>query len=150
MNRSVFNSIDTELLIKRVQSLDVNSKPLWGKMNVCEMLLHCNLANTQILDGELGPGSSSIKQRIIKMLCLHILRKFPRNVKGAESIDTHGTIHIDEVEIQRDRFIAILRQYPFLKKPIQLHHPAFGKLSHQDWGLATWMHIDHHLRQFGQ
>jgi len=28
-------------------------------------------------------------------------------------------------------------------------HPAFGKLSRRAWGVLTYRHIDHHLRQFG-
>ena len=28
-------------------------------------------------------------------------------------------------------------------------HPLFGALSRQEWGVATYKHTDHHLRQFG-
>ena len=28
-------------------------------------------------------------------------------------------------------------------------HPLFGRLSFQQWGVATFKHTDHHLRQFG-
>ena len=28
-------------------------------------------------------------------------------------------------------------------------HPAFGGLSHSQWGVLAAKHIDHHLRQFG-
>jgi hypothetical protein len=28
-------------------------------------------------------------------------------------------------------------------------HPAFGTLSRRAWGVLTYKHIDHHLRQFG-
>ena len=28
-------------------------------------------------------------------------------------------------------------------------HPAFGALTHKDWGVLAYRHTDHHLRQFG-
>lgn len=28
-------------------------------------------------------------------------------------------------------------------------HPAFGRLSARTWGVLTYRHLDHHLRQFG-
>jgi Protein of unknown function (DUF1569). len=28
-------------------------------------------------------------------------------------------------------------------------HPAFGRMSRGDWGVLTYRHSDHHLRQFG-
>ena len=28
-------------------------------------------------------------------------------------------------------------------------HPAFGPLSARTWGVLTYRHLDHHLRQFG-
>ena len=28
-------------------------------------------------------------------------------------------------------------------------HPAFGKLSKEQWGKMQYKHLDHHLRQFG-
>jgi hypothetical protein len=28
-------------------------------------------------------------------------------------------------------------------------HPLFGRLSFREWGVATYKHMDHHLRQFG-
>jgi hypothetical protein len=28
-------------------------------------------------------------------------------------------------------------------------HPLFGSLTWREWGVATYKHADHHLRQFG-
>jgi hypothetical protein len=28
-------------------------------------------------------------------------------------------------------------------------HPVFGVFTKEQWSLATWKHLDHHLRQFG-
>lgn len=28
-------------------------------------------------------------------------------------------------------------------------HPAFGRLGRREWGVLSWKHLDHHLRQFG-
>jgi hypothetical protein len=32
---------------------------------------------------------------------------------------------------------------------VQRRHSFFGKMTRDEWGVLTWKHLDHHLRQFG-
>ena len=38
---SLFNKTGNDAIIQRIQSLTAESQPLWGKMNVAQMLSHC-------------------------------------------------------------------------------------------------------------
>jgi hypothetical protein len=118
-------------------------------MEVTEMLRHCNLANRQILEGAIGYKKTSLKQRAIGFLCLYILPKFPRNIKGPAAIETRNKIAADQFEQEKKLFIETMKKFAERKDPIQLTHPAFGNLTTKQWGRSTWMHMDHHLRQFG-
>ena len=41
---SIFNSETTEIILKRLENLNTNSQPKWGKMNASQMLAHLNVA----------------------------------------------------------------------------------------------------------
>ena len=38
---NIFDKSDNRQLIERLDKLSPESKPLWGKMNVCQMVAHC-------------------------------------------------------------------------------------------------------------
>ncbi|HET6992893.1 MAG TPA: hypothetical protein VFJ43_16275, partial [Bacteroidia bacterium] len=40
--KSIFNANDYAEITKRIESVQHNSPALWGKMNVSQMLAHCN------------------------------------------------------------------------------------------------------------
>ena len=49
MKKNLLITVASDNIIARAEKLTLNNTPLWGKMNVTEMLLHCNLCNKQIL-----------------------------------------------------------------------------------------------------
>ena len=50
---------------------------------------------------------------------------------------------------EKSKFIHILSKYPKIDYALEASHPVFGPLTHQQWGIFVWRHVDHHLRQFG-
>jgi uncharacterized protein DUF1569 len=73
---------------------------------------------------------------------------FPKSAPTAPELLTRfpAAWQADVAELQAlvDRFVARGRE----SSPWP-EHPAFGKLSHRAWGVLTYRHMDHHLRQFG-
>lgn len=149
MKKNLFNRTSVLEIIARAEKLNAHLPPLWGTMNATEMLFHCNLANTQILEEHTPFQKSTMKQRLLKILGLYLMSQFPKNKKGAKKNDTKGHIDESQFQIQLNNFKNILLRFPGHKKSIILIHPAFGNLTQKEWGIAAWMHIDHHLRQFG-
>lgn len=149
MKKNLLNQQATEKMISRVKALQATSKPQWGEMTVTEMLLHCNLANNQILDGDIEYRKTTFKQRLIKILALYIVPNFPKNMKSEPKNITKGRIGPEEFENQRTLFIKTIQKFAMTTDPINLTHPAFGNLDAREWGIAAWKHTDHHLRQFG-
>src|SRR6202000_2785164 len=42
--KNVFNTVDVEEMIGRINKLTPQTQPLWGKMTVGQMLAHCNVS----------------------------------------------------------------------------------------------------------
>lgn len=118
-------------------------------MNATEMLRHCNLCNEEVFGtGKQNPPTSP-KQYLLRILALYLAPNFKKNIKGAPKNETVGKIDVRSFDEEKERFIQLVSRFPAHKEPITLHHIAFGNLSTQQWGIALYKHMDHHLRQFG-
>ena len=120
----------------------------WGKLNVTEMLLHCNLSNKFILEGDAEYIKPGFKQRMIRSLVLYVLPRIPKNNPAPARTVTKGVQDI-EFGQQKAVFIATIKKFPIRGRPFASIHPRMGYLSTKQWGKIAWMHMDHHLRQFG-
>ena len=149
MKKSLLNKVAAAAIIIRVAKLSPDSKNKWGKMSATEMLMHCNLCNLQILEEEGVKTKSTFKQQLLKILSLYIVPDFPKNLQSAERNHTAGKAHGSLFFSELNRFTDIISRFPGHDKSMTLVHPAFGSLSNNQWGIAAWKHIDHHLRQFG-
>jgi hypothetical protein len=150
MKNNLGNPQTAEQVIARAQRLQPSSQPLWGTMTVTEMLHHCNKVHHQLL----SPASSSakktsLKQYLLRWLVLYGMPRFPRNAQTPKAMRTKGTIDNAEFEKQREEFVASVKKFATNTEPIAHFHPYFGKLSTKQWGITSWKHVDHHLRQFG-
>jgi uncharacterized protein DUF1569 len=147
--RSIFNTDDKNEIINRLDQLHPDSKPMWGKMSVSQMLAHC-IVPTKISTGDI-PG----KRNIFGILFGKIAKKrmvseepFKKNLPTDPSfIVKHDP---DFYASQEELKTLIERLYNTDKNELlQRKHPFFGKLTLDEWGLLNYKHFDHHLRQFG-
>ena len=147
--RSIFNPDDKNEIVNRIDQLHPDSKPMWGKMSVSQMLAHC-IVPTKISTGDI-PG----KRNIFGILFGKIAKKrmvteepFKKNLPTDPSfVVKHNP---DFYESQRELKTLIEKLYNTDKNELlQRKHPFFGKLTVQEWGLLNYKHFDHHLRQFG-
>lgn len=149
MKKNLLQTEAAESIIARVQKLQPTDKARWGQMTATEMLRHANLCNEEVFTGSSLNPPTSPKQFFLRILALYIAPHFKKNIKGAPKNETAGKIDVSHFAEEKERFIQLLRRFPQHKGPITLHHVAFGNLSTQQWGIALYKHMDHHLRQFG-
>ena len=150
MKNNLRNKEAGQQIIERARRLQPDSQALWGSMSVTEMLHHCNKVHEQLLT----PATSSakkttIKQYVLRWLVLYILPHFPKNAQTPKALRTKGIISEVEFEKQKGQFIETVQRFVDSTEPIAHHHPYFGNLNTEQWGLTSWKHVDHHLRQFG-
>ncbi len=148
--KTLLNIDGADVLMTRTKMLQQNTMPLWGSMNVSEMLHHCNKATEAILEGVPTFKKSTLKQRILKLLFLHVVKKLPKNANAPDRFNVKkNQLQTGGFEIEQQEFLKLIERFAQHQQPINLSHPVFGKLNTKEWGMFSWMHLDHHLRQFG-
>jgi hypothetical protein len=112
------------------------------------MLSHLRLSALMAL-GELpvaGKNKRVFQVFPLKHLILHVV-PFPKGAPTAPELLAHDT---EPVEAIRSELLSLMERIGTGPRegdgPV---HPLFGRLSFREWGVATYKHTDHHLRQFG-
>ena len=136
-------------IVARFNKLTPENQNHWGTMQVTEMLLHCTLANQFVLDDNSPYRKPTVKESLKKFACFHIITKLPHNRKGPARLQTKNKIDKQQFDLQKQAAIDSVNRFAANKKPINSIHAAMGCLTFEQWGIITWMHMDHHLRQFG-
>ena len=145
---SILNESDRAAIDRRLRSLSASSTARWGSMDVVGMLQHLRLSARMTL-GEL-PVPSANKRVFqvfpLKHLILYVL-PFP---KGAPTAPELKPVDAASFEEERAAVLELLERIGTgLREGVGPDHPLFGPLSWREWGVATYKHADHHLRQFG-
>jgi hypothetical protein len=146
---SLFAAEDAAEIARRLQGLRPETRALWGKMDVAQMLAHCQVA-LQVALGEV-----TLKRGLIGILFGGLARKkltapgpFGKNLPtGPEFRITDRR----DFAAEKAALLALVQRFQragpngLTKKP----HPFFGALRSGEWDTLQWKHLDHHLRQFG-
>ena len=145
---SILNDADRAEIVRRMRSLSVSSGGRWGSMNVVGMLQHLRLAARMTL-GELTVPSANkraFQMFPLKHLILYVL-PFP---KGAPTAPELKPVDAASFEEERAALLELLERIGTgPREGDGPDHPLFGHMSWREWGVATYKHADHHLRQFG-
>lgn len=146
-NKTAWDESTRAELKRRADTLTETSKPQWGKMNCKAMLAHVSDGVAMAI-GELDVASreSFLRFRPVRYLIIHKL-PFP---KGAPTAPELIAREAEDIEEEKQRLSALLERFAQKEKSSEWPpHPAFGKLTPEDWGVLIHKHIDHHFRQFG-
>ena len=148
--KSLFTVQDNQEIINRINSLTPASQSKWGKMNVSQMLAHCQVPLHTAF------GDLKIKRGIIALLFGGMVRKsltkdetpFKQNLPTAKEF-----IVVDSKEFEKEQkqLIGLVKRF-VEKGPAAITkdpHPFFGPMTDKEWDIIQWKHLDHHLRQFG-
>ena len=146
--RSILNENDRAAIDKRVRSLSASSTARWGSLDVAGMLQHLRLSASMTL-GEL-PVPSANKRVFqvfpLKHLILYVL-PFPKGAPTAPKLKPGAAAAFEE---ERAAVLELLERIGTgLRDGVGPTHPLFGPLTWREWGVVTYKHADHHLRQFG-
>lgn len=145
---SILNNSDRMAICERVSSVTSGSAPRWGRMDARAMLNHLRLSALMAL-GELPVECKS--KRVfqvfpLKHLILHVV-PFPKGAPTAPELLASDAGSLDAIQSELVSLVERIGSGPHDGDgPV---HPLFGRLSRQEWGVATYKHTDHHLRQFG-
>lgn len=145
--KNLFDTSTKQEIIERIQKLTPESKALWGKMNVAQMLAHVQIPMGVAL------GTHKVNGNWLMKLILPLFKKALYDEKPwKQSLPTDKTFvmtgQAKDFENEKNELLEKINRYTE-DNMINDKHPVFGKLTKEQWAKATWKHLDHHLKQFG-
>jgi hypothetical protein len=150
--RTLANPSDRAELVRRLRRLRPDQPRRWGRMTPHQMV--CHLADAfRMAFGEVAvtPDSGFFRRTLVKWVALSAPVPWPAGIGTSPEIDQAagrgtrpGDFAADVATVEA--WIERARTTPRDGRP---PHPIFGRLSESDWLRWGWLHVDHHLRQFG-
>lgn len=147
MPSTLFNPAARAAIRAHVDRLTPQHTPRWGRMDAGRMVVHVTAQLCAAL-GELPctPQKTPFNNWLMRRLIVY--GPWPRGAPTApEFLATPPATWDEDVAALRgalDRFGARDERGAWPE------HPAFGPLTGRMWGILSWRHMDHHLRQFGE
>ena len=147
--KNILNEPEYKTIRQRIENLKPDAQRQWGKMDVAQMLAHCNAA-IEIAAG-ITPyknESNFLTRTLLKWVIMSSVKKgsFGKNVPTSKSIKITHAVDFDKEKQQLLNNVDV-----FYKKGSAGSlgkHPAFGDFSNEQWGSLQGVHLDHHLSQF--
>lgn len=146
----IFNSDVKADMDQRVQSLSPENQAQWGKMNVAQMLAHCNVPYKMALTEEF-PKAKGLKRWLLSKLVKNIVvgeKPYKKNSRTAPEF-----LIVDEREFEKEK-AKMLENIQSVYDLGESHFEgkestSFGNLTAKEWSNLFYKHLDHHLTQFG-
>ncbi len=148
--KNLFKKEGVDNVIARIENLQSDTTPNWGKMSVDQMLAHCNVAY-DMAHTDQYPKAGGFKKFMLKL--------FVKNaVVGPKPYKKNGTTAPEfkitdarDFEAEKSKLIGYLKKTQELGES-HFHNKestSFGELTSQEWNTLFSKHLDHHLTQFG-
>lgn len=147
---SLFEKRIVQKYIERIHLLTPQTQPQWGRMDVAQMLAHCQ-APIKIASGELIPKINPIVRFLFGKTAKKQLVNDPEFKRNIPTFSEAKITDRRVFEYERTRLVQAIEAFQ-QKGPAGLTrepHPFFGEMTVGDWDLLQVKHLDHHLRQFG-
>ncbi|MDO3625380.1 DUF1569 domain-containing protein [Mucilaginibacter sp. BT774] len=147
--KTIFDRTTRDVLINRINSLNENSMPQWGKMNVYQMIKHCTLWE-EMVSGELKCKRALIGRVFGKMALKSLVKdESPLRRSTPTSPELIVTETSGDIIAQKAKWIALIEKNA-QPSNTGFIHPFFGQMTREQVGHLAYKHIDHHLRQFNK
>jgi hypothetical protein len=144
--KNLFDPAVKQEIIARINTLTPATQRQWGKMDVSQMLAHCQKPLG------VATGEHKLKGSFFIKLIGPLFRKqlyndkpFKRDLPTDRSFKIGDARNFEKEKQQLIAMISSFSENTMSDEP----HPFFGKLTKEEWSKGTWKHLDHHLQQFG-
>ena len=150
--KSLAHTKDKESILKRLEQLQPNAQPRWGQMNANQMLCHLSDSFKSVMGEKAVKAKITLLQRtLIKWIALYFPVPWPKGVATMpENDQTIGGTKPTTFEADRRELEELIARFSARDRHLTWSsHPAMGPLSEKEWQRWGYLHVDHHLRQFG-
>jgi hypothetical protein len=143
---------DKAELVHRLRALPPDSVGHWGRMSVHQMVCHlCDGFRMGTREKPVRSIAGQLRGTTIKWIALWLPMRWPPGIRTTPEIDqarlgtppTEFAADVAQLEALLDLVTAQPRKFAWQA------HPLFGRMSEAAWLRWGYLHVDHHLRQFG-
>lgn len=147
---SVFEAATLEENKKRLDKLTSQSQPLWGKMNVAQMLAHLNVTY------DINRGKKEVKINAVMRFFFKLFLK--KAVVGDKPYKKNGGTApyflITDERVFEEEKKNLLENMKWVFEKGETYYDgratgSFGVLTVKEWSNLFQKHLDHHFKQFG-
>ena len=143
---------DKNALLERLRTVRPDSPRRWGKMSAHEMVCHLS-DGFRMGIGRIGvsPATGRVQRTVVKWMALYAPLPWPPGIPTSPEIEqgTGGTCPGDFAADVAD-LVSLVDAFTSQDSRFGWpRHPIFGPLSGKAWLRWGYLHMDHHLRQFG-
>lgn len=150
VKKSLHNSNDFNEIVARISLLSENSHRKWGRMNVAQMLTHCELILKVPLK-KVHLSKPNFIFRGIGILTKKEIQIFnngiPHNMPSFQKLIVNFEC---DFEVAKNNLLNTLNEYvkAYENQDLPNDHALFGTMKEKDWGFMEYKHLNHHLKQF--
>ena len=150
--KTLAHARDKADILRRLGTVRADSPRRWGRMSAPQMICHLCDAFLGVL-GELpvAPAHTLVNRTLVKWFALYSPFPWPPGIRTRPEFDqlTGGT-RPGDFDADVDRLRRLVERITSGAVPVPWgEHPLFGPLTARQWLRWSYLHMDHHLRQFG-
>jgi hypothetical protein len=143
---------DRAEILHRLRSVRPESVRRWGRMSAHQMVCHLSDSLRMVTGHKpVSQATGPLQRTIVKWIVLYLPVRWPAGILTRPEIDQElaGTRPVDfAADVAQLEALVDLVTTPTRSFDWQLH-PIFGRMSEAAWLRWGYLHMDHHLRQFG-
>ncbi len=145
--KSIFEEHAHQEVLQRLNNLHENINANWGKMNVGQMVHHCQYPLNIILEKDDYNLKPNWLVKTFFKKAMYNDKPWKKNLPTVSRFKTIENKDFSSEKLKLQNLIEELHNHK--DREHWQPHPVFGKLTKDQWGKMQYKHLDHHLRQFG-
>jgi Protein of unknown function (DUF1569) len=143
---------DRDELLRRLKTVRADSPRRWGRMTAHQMICHvgdaCRMGTGAV---RVSVATGWAQRTVIKWIALYTPLKWPPGIPTRPEID-RALVGVNAADFAADLALTVSLVEAFAARAGARDwpaHPIFGRMSESAWMRWGYLHLDHHLRQFG-
>ena len=143
---------DKAEILRRLRTVRPDGARRFGRMSAHQMVCHLSDSFRAVMGRKPVSHKSNVFRRtIIKWLALYAPIRWPSGIMTRPEIDQQlGGTRPVEFAADVAELEALVEAVTAEPKAFDWHtHPTLGRMSNSAWLRWGYLHMDHHLRQFG-
>jgi hypothetical protein len=144
---------DTAEILRRLRNVSPDSVRRWGRMSAHQMVCHLiDSWHMAIGEKRVSDASGILQRTFVKCVALYVPLRWPVGLVTRPEINQElaGTRPAN-FAADLEALVALVERLTAPRHPVRWAsaHPVFGRMSTRAWLRWAYLHMDHHLRQFG-